>query len=187
MKITILRHGKPTFPLKGSARSKDICNVVQCYDFSGICEEAPADAVKHASSCKIAVCSDLRRSKESARALGFEEIHTADEVFREVALPHFKGGSIKLPLSMWGPIYRYLSIVGFSRNGESLFMAKRRAKAATSKLIELTREHKDVLLVGHGIINHFIAKELQARNWQGPSKPSAHFWDYSVYRYNTKD
>ena len=83
----------------------------------------------------------------------------------------------------WGIFLRVASIFGFSRNGESLLMAMRRAKEASLELISLAKEKQSVLLVGHGFINYFIAKELLKQQWVGPSKPGGSYWDYGTYRY----
>ncbi len=56
-----------------------------------------------------------------------------------------------------------LWLFSFSKNGEFFKQAKNRARLAAEKLIALAQTHHDVLLVGHGFINHFIAKELKKR------------------------
>ena len=182
--IILIRHGKPTFELKGKARSSDIEAIIRKYDHSGISEEPPIAAKEKALTCNIAVCSDFNRSIESAKALGFNDIHKTDPVFREVATPHFKSGSFEMSLGAWGVLLRSMSVFGFSRNGESLSMAKKRAEMAASTLIEIANTYPSVLLVGHGFINYFIAKELLSRKWVGPSKPGGNYWEYGVYQYN---
>ncbi len=183
MKITLIRHGKPAFELKGKAKARDIGEIIIRYDLSGIEGEPPEDAKQRASACHVAVCSDLSRSLESAKALGFADILLSDPVFREIAMPHFNQGSLTLSVGAWGLLLRCLSTVGFSRNGESISMAKQRAQVAASTLIEVAHEHQSVLLVGHGFVNYFIAQELLARNWVGPTKPGRGYWEYGVYRY----
>ncbi|MBD9363065.1 histidine phosphatase family protein [Methylomonas fluvii] len=185
MEITLIRHGKPTFELKGKAKARDVCEIIRNYDLSGIADEAPENAKQRASACHVAVCSDFIRSLESAKALGFADILLSDPVFREIATPHFKQGSLTMSVNAWGVLLRCLSVIGFSRNGESLLMAKRRAQVAASTLIDLAHEHQSVLLVGHGFVNYFIAQELLARNWVGPAKPGGGYWEYGVYRYRT--
>jgi hypothetical protein len=81
-------------------------------------------------------------------------------------------------------LLRYMSVFGFSQNGESLSMAKKRAQVAASALIDIAHVHGSVLLVGHGFINYFLAKELLSRNWAGPSKPGGGYWEYGVYQYH---
>jgi len=180
--ITLLRHGKPAFELAGKVRSRDIKEIIRNYDLSGISAEPPTVAKEKAVLCNVVVCSDLCRSIESAKALGFIDIHKIDAVFREVSLPHFNSGSVKMSVSTWAVLLRCMSVFGFSQNGESLSMAKKRAKLAASTLIEITHTHESVLLAGHALINYFIAKELLSRNWAGPSKPGSNYWEYGVYQ-----
>lgn len=184
MEITLIRHGKPSFELNGRARSREIRDIVANYNLSGITGEPPEKAKTIASSSNVAVCSDLARSIESAKALGFKNIHLSDPLFREVAIPHFNNGSISLPANVWGVLLRCLSVFGFSQNGESLSMAKKRAHVAASALIDIAHTHKSALLVGHGFINYFIAKELLSRNWIGPAKPGSGYWEYGTYVYD---
>ncbi|MDT4291703.1 phosphoglycerate mutase family protein [Methylomonas sp. MO1] len=183
MEITLIRHGKPRFELKGKAKARDIGEIIRVYDLSGIEDEPPENAKQRALACYVAVCSDFTRSLESAKALGFSDILLSDSVFREIAAPHFKQGSLTMSLNAWGILLRCLSVLGFARNGESLAMAKRRAQVAASTLIDLAHEHQRVLLVGHGFVNYYIAQELLARNWVGPSKPGRGYWEYGVYHY----
>lgn len=53
---------------------------------------------------------------------------------------------------------------------------------AASALIEISHIHESALLVGHGVIDYLIAKELLSRNWVGPKKPGGGYWEYGVYR-----
>ena len=79
---------------------------------------------------------------------------------------------------------RCLWVLGYSKNGESFSMAKERAKIATQRLIQLAKQFESVLLVGHGLTNYFIAKELLSHKWSGPSHPGKNYWSYGVYRYH---
>lgn len=181
MRITLLRHGKPAFELKGNVRGKDLGVIARSYELSGIVGSPPRETVKAIQGNRVVVCSHLVRSVESARALGCSEIHVADPLFGETAIPHFGSGSVPLPVGVWVVFLRLLWLFGFSRNGESLVDARTRARQAAERLVELAREHRNVLLVGHGFINHFIAKELKKGGWLGPSKPGREFWGYGIY------
>jgi broad specificity phosphatase PhoE len=185
MKIVLIRHGKPEYELAGKVRSREFSKVVRDYNRSGIVELPPQKTKLAALESKIAVCSDLARSVESARALGFKDIHLCDPLFREVAIPHFTRGSLTMSVTAWSVLFRCLSVLGYSNNGESLTMAKKRAKIAASLLIEIARTHERVLLVGHGFTNYFIAKELLARNWRGPKKPGSNYWEFGEYTYSS--
>jgi broad specificity phosphatase PhoE len=186
MEITLIRHGKPTFELKGRVRSREISEVLSNYNLSGIADEPPVMARRKALECMVTVCSDFNRSIESAKALGIKNVHLSDPIFREIATPHFNKGSFAMPVSAWVVLLRCLSIVGFRRNGESLSMARQRAKIAASLLIDTAKNYKSVLLVGHGFINYFIAKELLSRGWTGPLKPGSSYWQYGEYTYDTR-
>ena len=181
MRITLLRHGKPAFELKGNVRGKDLGMIAKSYDLSGIVDVPPSDTVSAIQGNHIVVCSHLMRSVESAKALGCSEVQVKDPLFCETAIPHFSSGSVPLPVSFWIVALRLLWLFGFSRNGESLNDARRRAKQAAKRLINLAEAHQNVLLVGHGFINRFIANELQKSNWRGPSKPGSGYWGYGIY------
>lgn len=181
MRITLLRHGKPTFELAGCVSGRDLGRIAASYDLAGIVGVPPDETVAVVQGQHWVVCSHLPRSVESAKRLGFEEIHVTDALFSETAIPHFRRGSIPLPVSVWIVLLRFLWMFGFSRNGESLAGARKRARQAARRLVELAEAHRSVLLVGHGFINCFIAKELRNCGWLGPEKPDGKFWGYGVY------
>ncbi len=184
MQITLLRHGKPEFELAGNVRACDLSGIAKSYDLSGILGSPPKEAIGLAQDHNIVVCSDLLRSLQSAEALGVTNVHSADSIFRETSIPHFNKGSITLPIGAWVLILRIMWLFGFSKNGESFSAAKEQAKVAAQRLIQLAKQFERVLLVGHGFINHFIAKELLSNNWLGPSRLGSKYWEYGVYRYN---
>ena len=170
--------------LKGIAHANEIPQIIESYNQSSIIDLPPEESIQQSISCNVAICSNLPRSLKSAEALGFKNIHVSDSIYREIDLPHFKRGSIALPLTAWIVLFRVMSILGFSPNGESISMAKKRARLAASNLIQKAHEFERIVLVGHGFINYFIAKELISRKWIGPSKPGNKYWECAVYRYN---
>lgn len=129
----------------------------------------------------MALCSDLPRSRQSAQALGFGENPVADALFGEAQLPHFRHGRIRLPAAVWLTVLRLLWLAGFSRNGESYAAAKRRARSAAQRLIDLVYVHGSVALVGHGVMNHLIGRELRAQGWRCCLRPGKDYWAYAVY------
>ncbi len=154
---------------------------MQAYNSAGIVGTPPIETTHLADEHNLIVCSDLHRSIASADALEVTTIDLSLQIFREVSLPHFTHSPIKLPLKVWVVILRALWLFGFSRNAESLGTARARAKAASNQLIQLAMEHDSVLLVGHGFLNHFIAKELRAKNWSGPLSPGKKYWELGSY------
>jgi broad specificity phosphatase PhoE len=183
MRITLLRHGQPDFEWKRSVRGCDLRRLERAYDSAGIIGIPPEETRKLVKLHKFVVCSDLPRSIQSAEALGASAIHISSPIFREMTLPFFDNSPIKLPLKAWAVILRGLWFLGFSRNTESIAAAKARARMVSSKLIELAAEHRSVLFVGHGFLNHYVAKELQAANWAGPRSPGKKYWEFGTYEY----
>ena len=184
MEIFILRHGKPDFELKGMVKANDLHLIAKNYNCSGVTDYPPQHKIEPLLDCNVVVCSDLARSIQSAELLGVRSIHLTDSMFRESDIPYFSSGSITLPLSIWMLLLRILWFFGYSRNGESLADAKIRSRVATQQLVELARRHGKVLLVGHGMINHLIARELLVNGWDGPRNPGKRYWQYGIYRYN---
>lgn len=181
MRITLLRHGKPAFELKGNAKAKDLGAIARSYDLSGIVDTPPRETVEAVRGGQLVVCSHLTRSIESAKALGFSVVHVEDALFCETAIPHFGRGSVPLPVAVWLMALRMLWLFGFSRNDESLADTRKRARQAAERLVRLAEEHRNILLVGHGLMNRFIAQELKKSGWRGPSAPGKGYWGYGIY------
>jgi len=181
MRITLLRHGKPSVDLSGSARANELGIIAKAYEGCGIVDQPPPATLAALQHHTIVICSDLPRSVESALALGFSEIHSAQALFREAALPYFTSGSIALPLSVWLTILRVFWLAGFTKNGEAYVDARLRARIAAAELISLAEQHDNVLLVGHGVINYLIAKQLLANGWLGPAKLNKQYWAFDVF------
>jgi broad specificity phosphatase PhoE len=182
MEITLMRHGEPEYELKGRAKAKEIGGIIRNYDLSGIKDKPHEKTIQSVSAAKVVVCSDLKRSIDSAKALGFEAVEISRSIFREIEVPHFKSGEFAMSIAYWGVFLRVTSIFGFSRNGESLSMARSRANKASIELVNLASKEDRVLLVGHGLINYFIAKELLKMDWVGPSVPGSRYWSCSTYK-----
>lgn len=181
MQITLLRHGKPAVQLSGVTRGKDLAAIAKAYDASGIVDRLPPETLVELRHANYVACSDLPRSVESAHALGFAHLPVADSLFRESALPHFGGGPVALPITVWVTVCRLLWLAGFSQNGEAYAVAKCRARQAANRLAGLAEAHGNVLLVGHGLMNYLIAQQLRANGWHGPAKQGKRFWEYRVY------
>ncbi|VAW71483.1 hypothetical protein MNBD_GAMMA12-3808 [hydrothermal vent metagenome] len=187
MRIVLLRHGKPDFAAHGKLTAREIHQWVESYNSASLVAQSKPSkqAIEIANSCNTVVCSDLPRSIESAHVLGINKIDIIDSLFREVELPHSSFPSPKLPQSFWIVLFRVLCVFGYSSNGESLKVAKIRALEGVGRLVEIAKNDGAVLLVGHGFINRFIAKELLSSGWQGPNSPGRQFWEFGVYEYVT--
>ena len=180
MEIILLRHGKPSVEINGHVSACEFKQLVKEYTQSGIQDHPPID-LKDQFNSHYVVCSHLERSLQSAKHLGMPEVHLTDELFAETDIPHFDQFIFKLPILAWLISLRIMWLLGFSKNGESFKEAKNRAKLASNKLIALAQKNEKVILVGHGLMNRLIAKQLRLNNWQGPKSPGKNYWEYGLY------
>lgn len=184
MKIVLIRHGEPLFS-KEKLPASQLPHLLDRYNRARLLEEShpSVEAKQIAQSSSLVICSDLPRSIESAQRLGVETIHQRDSLFREVALPH----STRLhypslsPYS-WFLFFRLMWFMGYAKNGESIRQAKYRARQCAQQLIKECDQHGAVLFVGHGVLNHYIAKELKRSGWLGPKKQKQDYWSYGIYQ-----
>ncbi len=183
MKIILLRHGKPDFQIPKYIASKEIENAIWHYDQAGIAVDSlpPPSSIDIANSAKVIVCSHLLRSLHSAQKLSEQPVYLSDKLFSEAHLPSSNITFPKLPPMAWFTIFRILWLFGYAKKGESIAITRQRAKKATEKLIEIAQQHQQVLLVGHGVFNQLIARELQKLGWKGSKKSPRKYWEYTIY------
>lgn len=186
MQIILMRHGKPDIPETGNLSANEIHQWVKRYNAAPVTPEnlPPAEITTIARECNVVVCSDLPRSISSAEMLGVKTIHYAESLYQEMGLPYGKFFSPRLPPMVWVVFFRILWHLGYSSNSESVRAAKRRVTEAVNKLICMANEHESVLLVGHGYLNRYIAKELQSFGWKGPTSPGNTYWGFGIYEKN---
>lgn len=183
MEIILLRHGKPKVDLSGYLSVCELKQLIKAYEKSSIQDSPSKQLINHFKSYFI-VCSDLNRSLESAKKLGFKKIHLSDDLFRETDIPFFNKNFIKLPVSIWVILLRILWLFGFSKNGESFSQSKIRSKDAAEKLIELAQKNKKILVVGHGLMNRLIGRQLEKEGWQGTKKKGKGYWEQRRYTFS---
>lgn len=133
----------------------------------------------------IIICSNLKRSSDSVKI--FEKpIYLKDAIFNEAQLPFTSWAFLKLNPKIWLVIFRVLWLFGYSQNSESFKESKLRAKNATCRLIDLAKEHKNIVLVGHGIMNTLIEKELKKQKWESTKKLENQNWSYGIFKKSFK-
>ena len=180
MEIILLRHGEPELEFKGYIYAQKFKILVKKYIQTGI-KDSPPKKLKNVFSSYYVVCSELKRSQQSAEKLEFIKINFSSNLFDETGIPHYDNSFIKLPVGFWLIYYRLIWLLGFNKNGESFSLAKKRATKAAEKLIILAHENDKIIVVGHGLMNRLIAKELRRKDWKGPSSPSKKYWQYGQY------
>jgi broad specificity phosphatase PhoE len=135
---------------------------------------------------KLIVCSNLPRAIHTAQIIDNETSRLVDGIFREAELPAIQIPIIRLTPHQWSMVFRVFWFAGVSTKVESLFLFKQRAALAVEKLIQLAELHDSLLLVlvGHGIINRFLAKGLISRGWAGDESPHGKkYWGYRYWEY----
>lgn len=180
MEIVLLRHGKPKVELSGYISAKELKKLVIAYAQSSI-NDAPLEQLKIKFSDHYVICSDLPRSIDSAKKLNLKNIHISDELYRETDIPHFDRFFLKLPATLWLILLRIMWWFGFSQNGESFFQAKNRSKQAAEALIMQAQKNKKVIVVGHGLMNRLIGKELEKKGWLSSERVGKRYWEYCLY------
>lgn len=153
---------------------------IDSYNLSQVNPESmPPHNVRVANSALTIVTSTSLRAVSSVEALGQKPL-LKQRLYCEAELPYAHWGFLRLPPSFWAGLFRLFWFLGYSNNSETLGAARARAKTAASHLVYLAAAGP-VLLVGHGILNRLIAKELLLMGWSGPSSPSSAYWGCSVY------
>ncbi|HBZ17058.1 histidine phosphatase family protein [Pantoea sp. NPDC088449] len=179
MTIILMRHGKPDHPVTGRFTAQALAAWSEGYDQATICDSPPPRSVTIARQASVIVTSPLPRARSSLARLGLQP-QAVDAVFSEVAMPTLPFARPHLPLSVWLALLRLLWLCGYSGHVESVQHARDRARRAADKLVALSQQGT-VLLVGHGIMNKLIARELRKRGWQAEKHASSRHWSSAIY------
>ncbi len=119
--------------------------------------------------------------------MGYQPPQLIEELFCEAELPIIQILLIRLTPHVWSMVFRIFWFMGISHKIESLEDFKLRVSVATERLIQLAKNHNSVLLIGHGIMNRFLGKELISKGWSGEEAPNGNkyygykYWEYATY------
>jgi broad specificity phosphatase PhoE len=182
MEIILMRHGNPSFSGGRKVAAHEMSRWIQQYDLSCIGDDQPPEASRVLAHRALMVFSStLPRAISSAHNLNLKP-EIIDKIFREAELPVYLIPAVKLSPFCWVIVFRLMWLCGMSKKAESLAMAKRRARQATGMLVEHARENTGpVLLIGHGIMNRLIAKELISLGWKKRTGAGKGYWEAGVY------
>ena len=185
MQITLIRHGKPDMPNQ-KIPLKKFSDWIDAYNTANLCPRLIPNvgALTIAKHSNAVICSHLSRSTNSALRLGVQPTFS-DPIFREMEMPNWSFPSPALSPNVWAVLFRLFWFAGLTSKAESFAEAKARAIRATEQLIKLAQEHHQIIFVGHGLLNQFIAKTLLKSGWLGPTSPGKKYWEYGVYTYAT--
>ncbi|MGK5039166.1 histidine phosphatase family protein [Janthinobacterium sp. GB1R12] len=175
-----MRHGEPRLARGRWIAPMQMGQWIELYNQSLIKEgDVPAQCCAAALSASTIVASTAPRACSSARALG-DLPFMQEAMFTEARLPFALWRAPWLPAEAWAVIFRLLWLFGYARGADSLTLTRRRARAAAERLVALAAQGP-VLLVGHGIMNRLIGKELQALGWRARDRQGSRYWSMGVY------
>ncbi len=177
MQIVLIRHGRPALLRRSAIAGRDLGRWSARYDAAGIVMTPPPSGVQEiVASAPCVVASDLRRSIESARLLSPRREVRIDPDLREAALPDSVGGALVMPPGLWIGVARLAWWLGCCRSAEPVEATRRRASLAADRLCALADEWGAVAVVGHGIFNLFLGRQLRRRGWAGPRAWIGRYW-----------
>ncbi len=184
--IILLRHGKVDIKDYKNISANQFGRWIIEYNNSDIKSEfSSKNEIKNLlNEANILICSGLKRSIQSVEIFDKIPFETND-IFNEAELPHSNWNLLKLHPKVWLIFFRILWFFGYSQNCESYKETKQRAKEATKKLIELSKQNQTIILIGHGIMNKLIQKELILQQWNETKKVKNNNWDYGVFELKT--
>jgi len=182
MKIVLMRHGEPTSRYSAWIAGHEFGGWLRSLDQSGIKEAMliPDEVRQLASTIGLVISSDLLRATQSAARLARKTVIEPD--LREARLIESFRTSLRAPAALWLAVARLAWWLDVTSSEEPIAAARARAQRVTENVISLAREHRSVLVVGHGVFNSLIARRLRALGWSGPLVPPSRYWSVATYR-----
>jgi broad specificity phosphatase PhoE len=179
--ILLVRHGRPLCDERTPIRGADFGAWARAYDDAPLDAgvEPPASLRRRVEPFDCIVTSSLRRSRESAHLLTGGRTSLSDAVFDEAGVPTALALRLRLPPGYWDVAVRVAWLCGWSGGAESMRAATARARLGAARLATLAAEHGRVVLVGHGMMNRLLSRELQRTGWVG-RKPPIVYWGSAI-------
>ncbi|MBE9169174.1 histidine phosphatase family protein [Pleurocapsales cyanobacterium LEGE 06147] len=181
--IVLVRHGKPTILPQEWISGRELPQFANRYQAAGILSSSlpPENVRTLARSAKMVFTSDIFRAVHSAQILEPTVTPVSNSIFREIEFWFEFPSNLRLPAQIWIILARLLWDFGYSHHSQSQVDAKEQAKKAAVFLEQQSCEAGSVVLVGHGITNLFIARELKKLGWRGPRIPNMAHWGCTIY------
>jgi broad specificity phosphatase PhoE len=185
LRIVLARHGRPDLPgdARQPIRGHEIGRWYRRYDESGIMAavEPPAALREAARAAGCVVASDTRRAIESAGRLIAADAVRVEAGLREVGFPESLDSTLRLSPNLWVLIARASQMLDRDDAEGGRAAVRARAARAADTLARLAQDHRQVVAIGHGWFNRFVARELRRRGWRGPRFVPSGYWSSVVY------
>ena len=172
-----MRHGEPEYRGAGKVSYREMVGWIDSYNRSSTGRDRPSEMAQILAYRALTfLSSPLPRALSSLKTLGCEP-GLIDELFGEEGLPVFRIPGFRLSPFYWAALFRVLWLCGLSGESERVSAAKERAVKAAGILVNVAKDSDGpVLLMGHGVINRFIAKELIASGRKEQTRPGKGYW-----------
>ncbi len=177
IEILVVRHGRPACDYRTRIRGRDLGQWAEAYEHAplDLALAPPAELVVRAATIPLVVTSTIRRARDSAALVAPGRPALNDPLFDEAGLPTSIELGVALRPIHWGALARVAWLLGWSGDVESLREATSRAARAADRLAGLALTHGSVMLVGHGMLNTLICRELRRAGWKGTGSPRT-YW-----------
>jgi len=170
MEIQLIRHGKPATATNPRISSQGFKQWVSAYDSAELhTSSLPPSVMRHALTHHFIISSDLPRAITSATLCLGRRPDLIHQQYREMAIPCFQCPGV-FKAYTWLFMFRMAWFAGASGDVESVQQAKLRAKQCALQLISLAKEHQQIAVFGHGLMNRYISKALQQLGWQSKTQ-----------------
>ena len=183
MKIVLARHGKPDWDFKTPIPGHGLAAWQRGENDAPLDPlSRPGAELEHlARQATQLIATPLRRSLESARLLAPSVVPVVDAHFQEADLPSAIRSGVRFSPDVWAFLARTAWFCGWSPGVETFKAARARASTAAAILARYAETQGVVVLVGHGLMNFFIARQLRRRGWRGQRFPIQRHWAFAVY------
>jgi broad specificity phosphatase PhoE len=181
--IILVRHGRPAAANATPISGREVGQWVIHYNGLGIDRGCPPPLAlsRLVASAGCVMASDLRRARESAEWLCSQTPLRIDSELREAVLPDALPSSLRMHPGVWVVLARIGWWLDWCASEESVDATRQRAGRTADRLCALAREHESIVVVGHGMFNRFVARELVARRWRGPAIMPGAYWSAAPF------
>lgn len=176
-RITFIRHAKVDMDSSRPIYARELAAWEEAYNTAPIVTNLlPGDElIRELRDADYVISSTLRRSIDSLKLLEVE-IDECNVLFDEAAIPVLNGRFVKLRPVAWLMLFRLLSLLGIGRWANTLRESRADAKKAADRLLHLSNRHDHIVLMGHGVMNWLIRKELSKNGWERKSREMHGNW-----------
>lgn len=183
MKISLIRHGRPTARQSSRIRAATFAAWLREYDEAGIDATLPPPdcLTRSLETCALIVTSPAKRAIQSADKLGAAAERRVSAEARETPLPARLVWPFSHRPATFVVIARILWLLGFARAEESKQQVGLRARLLAFQLCALARDFGHVALVGHGYMRVYLRKQLEAAGWRSSDSRAHGYWSCSHF------